>query len=111
MADDAQEKIQRLTLIEQNMQQILQQKQQLQAQQFEIDSAQKEMTDTPAAYKIIGNIMVRKDTDTLKKDLSERKELLDLRLKSIEKQESALKDKAQTLQQEVLGALKGAKKE
>ena len=107
-SEDAQEKIQRLTLIEQNLQQLLHQKQQFSAQQFEIESAEKELKDAPNAYKIIGNIMVQRPLEDLRKDLGQRKEIIDLRLASIEKQEVALKEKAKKLQEDVLGSLKGA---
>jgi prefoldin beta subunit len=103
MADDEMKELQ---LIEQNIQQLLMQKQQYQAQLVEVESAQKELVSTSVAYKIIGNIMVLSEKDALGKELSEKKEMLDLRLKSIDKQESRLRDKAQSLQKQVLGKMK-----
>ena len=50
--------ITQLQLIQQNLQNTLLQKQQLQKQLTEIDSALKELETSPTAYKIIGNIMV-----------------------------------------------------
>ncbi len=103
---EAQEKIQRLTIIEQNMQQLLHQKQQFGSQAFEVESALKEISTTKSAYKIIGNIMVQQEKDTLQRDLADRKEMIALRIQTIEKQEAALKEKAKKLQEEVMGALK-----
>jgi prefoldin beta subunit len=106
MEKETEEKIGRLQLIEQNMQNFLMQKQQLQAQLVEVESALKELKATKSAYKIVGNIMVSSSKEDLEKELKEKKEMLDLRVASIEKQESSLKDKAKKMQQEVLSEMK-----
>ena len=79
--------ITQLQLLQQNLQNILLQKQQFQKQSAEIDSALKEIETTKASYKIIGNIMVASQKQDLQKELQQKKELLDLRLKNFEKQE------------------------
>lgn len=107
---EAQEKIQRMQLIEQNLQQLLMQKQQFQSQLFEFESALSEIEKTKQAYKIVGNIMVASDKETLKKDLAEKKELAELRVNNIEKQEQQLKDRAKKLQEEILSTLKPGEK-
>ncbi|MBI2565262.1 prefoldin subunit [Candidatus Woesearchaeota archaeon] len=104
MAD--QDKIQQLQLIEHNMQSIMSQKQQFQSQIIEIDNALKEINSTEKAYKIVGNIMVLTSSEDLKKDLSQKKELSQLRVQAFEKQEKKLKEQAQKLQEEVLQSLK-----
>lgn len=106
MDKDAQSKIQQLQLLEQNMQNFLMQKQQLQQQLMEIESALEELDKTKKAYKIIGNIMVASESDELKTDLTQKKDTLNLRLKSIQKQEDKLKEKSQALQSEVLTSMK-----
>lgn len=106
---EQQEKIQQLQLIEQNLQNLLSQKQQFQSQMFELDGAIKELESTPQAYKIIGGIMVLTEKDKLKKDLSEKKELVELRISSIEKQEKQFKDRAKGIQEEVLSLMKEKK--
>jgi prefoldin beta subunit len=103
MPDD---ELKELQMIEQNIQQLLLQKQQFQSQMMEVESALGELKTSETAYKIIGNIMVKSNKDDLLKDLQGKKEMLDIRLKSIEKQESRLREKAQTLQTEVLGKMK-----
>jgi prefoldin beta subunit len=57
----------------------------------------------------VANIMVKGDKAELAKDLSEKKEMLELRIKSLEKQESKLREKANEIQQEVLGRIEKAK--
>lgn len=102
--------IEELQLIEQNAQQYLAQRQQFQNQLVEIDSALTELELAPDAYRIIGNIMVGANKDDLKKDLSEKKEMLELRIKSLEKQEQKLKEKAVELQKKVLEGLDNEKR-
>ena len=103
---ELQESLQRLQMIEQNVQSLAMQKQQFQAQNFEIESALKELDKTKSAYKIVGGIMIGADKTELKKELEQKKEVLDLRLKNIEKQEKQLKEKAKKLQEEVMADMK-----
>lgn len=106
MDKETEEKIGRLQLIEQNMQSFLVQKQQLQSQLIEVESALNELNQTSTAYKIVGNIMVLSKKEELEKDLKEKKAMHEMRIASIEKQESALKEKAKKMQQEVLSSMK-----
>ena len=100
------ERIGKMQILEQNMQAIMMQKQQLQAQLFELDSALKEISKTDKAYKIVGNIMVGAEKAELEKELGQKKEIVELRLGSIEKQEKQFREKAQKLQEETLGNAK-----
>jgi len=99
---DTQEKISQLQLYEQSLQNILLQKQQFQSQIGEIDSALKELKTSTESYKIVGNIMVRAEKDTLKKDLEEKNSALKLRIETLEKQEEKIKSKAESLQAEIM---------
>ena len=69
-------KVQKLQLLEQNAQQLLAQRQQFQQSLLEVDSALGELDKTKEAYKIIGNIMVATEKEDLKKDLKQKKKLL-----------------------------------
>ncbi len=106
MASDAQEKIGRLQMIEQNLQAMLGQKQQFQSQAFEIESALKELQTTTDAYKIVANLMIKTDKTKLVEDLTQKKEIADLRIKSMEKQEEQLREKAEGLRKDVLASMK-----
>ena len=110
MEKSTEEKIQQLQLIEQGMQNFLAQKQQFQAQLAEIESALKELEKSKDAYKIVGNIMVSADKEELLKDLKSKKEIIDLRIKTLEKQEKQMKEKASAMQSQVLEKLKPEKK-
>lgn len=103
---ETQDKIAKLQLIEQELQSFLMQKQNFQAQLVEIDSALKELDTSDEAYKIVGNIMVKSKKDDLVKDLKSKKEMVELRIKTIEKQENQIKEKANKIQTEVMEKLK-----
>jgi len=67
-----QNKINQLSLIEQNIQNFALQKQQFQTQLMELESAEKELEDSKEAFKIIGNIMVASDKEKIKKEFKKR---------------------------------------
>ena len=109
MEKDTEKQIGQLQMMEQGMQTFLMQKQQLQTQLIEIESALKELKNTDQAYKIIGNIMVKTNKEELEKDLKSKKDAVDLRIKTLEKQEKQMKDKSKVLQEEVMKKLKSEK--
>jgi prefoldin beta subunit len=100
------EKIEQLQLLEQNISALVAQKQQFQSQLLENESALEELEKTKKSYKIIGNIMVESTKSDLKKELKNKKEMYELRIKSIEKQENNLRNKASDIQKQVLKAMK-----
>jgi prefoldin beta subunit len=100
---EAEEKIQQLTMLEQNIQNTSLQKQGFHLQLLEIEAALKEIENSTETYKIVANIMVKSDKAELRKDLNDKKEMVELRIRSLEKQESKLREKVTGLQQEVLG--------
>ncbi len=102
MTKEHQEQLQRMQLLEQNIQAINMQKQQFQTQLFEIDGAVKELQTSTVAYKIIGGLMISVEKENLSKELTSKKELLELRVQTLEKQEQQLKDKVKKIQGEVL---------
>ena len=109
MNKEIQNKINQLSMIEQNIQQFSVQKQQFQAQLVETESAEKELEGSTHSFKIVGNIMVSKDKESLKKEISEKKEVLTMRIESFENQESKLKERAENLQKEIMESMKEEK--
>jgi prefoldin beta subunit len=106
VSKDTEQKISQLQMFEQGIQNFLGQKQQFQMQLVEIESALGELENTQKSYKIVGNIMVESDKEELKSDLQSKKEMLELRIKSIEKQEGQVREKASKLQAEILKTMK-----
>jgi len=101
------EKIMQLQIMEQNLQNIIIQKQNFQAQTSEIENALKEVKETKEkVFKVIGTTMISVDKEKIEKELTSKKEMLDMRLKSFEKQEKQVKEKFESLQSEVLKNIK-----
>ncbi len=85
------------------------QRQQFQVQLNMITSALEEIKNTNQAYKIIGGIMVATDKEKLTKKLIEKKDMFDLRIKNLEKQEERLNQKTEEAQKKVMESLKDKK--
>jgi len=104
---DLQEKIQQLQILEQNLQQILMQKQAFQFELNETENALKEVKNTKGdVFKLTGQIMLKTSKEDVEKELSNKQELLKLRTKSIEKQEANFKQEADKLREEVMKKIK-----
>lgn len=104
---ETEERISQLQLIEQNSQNLLMQRQNFQAQLFEINSALEEVKKTKdKIYKIIGPIMVAVEKQTTESNLNSLKEIIEIKIKSFEKQEAKLREKAEELQKEILKEIK-----
>src|SRR3989344_5727004 len=96
-------KVAQLQIVHQNLQILVSQKQHFQMQLNEIESAQKEIKQSQQTYKIIGNVMVLATAADVEKDLKEKRETLELRLKNIESQEEKLRNKSEELQKQLMG--------
>jgi prefoldin beta subunit len=99
---ETEQKISQLQMLEQGLQSFNLQKQQLQTKLLEVDSALEELSKTDISYKIIGNIMVKVDKEKLKEELEQNKNTVTIRIKSVEKQETSMREKAKKIQEEVL---------
>ena len=108
---DTQVKVQSLQFYEQNYQSLLMQKQAFQLESNETENALKEISESKGEiYKVFGRIMVQSDRSNLEKDLLKRKELINLRLKSIEKQAEELSKSIEKLRKEIFAHLDETKK-
>ncbi len=107
---ETQDKIQELQVSEQTMQNILLQKQAFQIELNETSAALDELEKTKDdVYKIAGQLMLKSNKEDMKKELFEKKKILDLRLKAIEKQETLLREKSDSLRQSIEESLKTKK--
>lgn len=103
----AQEKIQELQLLQQRLALFAQQKQAFQLQMMEVENALAEVEKSKGPfYKMVGEILVEKAPEELKKELQEKKTDLDIRLKSFDKQETRTREQALEIQKEVAKAIK-----
>ncbi len=102
--EETQKKIQEMQIIEQNFHQLLMQKQTFTFEANETKLALEELEkSTGDVFKIVGNqIVIRTEKEELKKELSHKKELIELRMKNIEKQEQEFSKKLESLREEVI---------
>jgi prefoldin beta subunit len=100
------DKVGQLQLAQQNLHNITHQKQQVESQLVELQSAQDQLQTTEKSYKILGKIMLAVNKETLIKDVTEKKEVLEIRFKNLIKQEENLQQNINELQQEVMKEMK-----
>ncbi len=103
-----QERLQRLQNLQTTLQQLLVQKQQIEMEKIESEKALETLKDVAAdskVFKSVGAVLVERPKDDVEKELTERVEFLDMRLKVIVKQEDKTKEKMtgiqETLQKEL----------
>jgi prefoldin beta subunit len=95
-------------IMQQQLQNIMIQKESLRLNTMEIERAVEELgkSSDKTAYKIAGPIMVSKPVEDIKKDLKDTKEALKVRMESLEKTEKRLTDKLKELQEKLKEILK-----
>ena len=102
-SEQSQQLLNQAQLYQQQIQGIMIQKENLNVQLLEIKHALKELENMKEdmAYKLAGPIMIKTSKDDIKKELLEKQELMDLRLKSLEKGEKIAKDKIEELKEKL----------
>jgi prefoldin beta subunit len=100
---DSSQLIEQFQLYQQQYQNVLLQKEQLRLQQLEIEKALEELeaSKDDKVYKIAGTIMIKKDKEDMKKELEEKKEDIDLRVKTLTKAEDKVKNKLKEMEEDV----------
>ena len=98
---EKEQKIQEMQILEQNLQNLLLQKQAFQMEISEVKAAKKEIEKSDDIFKIIGQLMIRTDKEKTSQELLNKEKLLDIRLKSIEKQEASLSERVENLKKEI----------
>ncbi len=96
-----QQRLLRLQQLQQTLQAVLTQKQQLELELTETEQALSELekvTDEAVIYKSIGSLLVRTEKKKVTIELNERKELLDMRINVLGKQEERLRSQVNDLQ-------------
>ncbi len=99
-----------LQQIQQQLQTILSQKAQYEMAVREAKRAQEEISDSAedaVMYMSVGTVMMQKKKDVINTKLAEKVETLELRIKSLEKQEKMMQGKFEQLQAQIKAALEG----
>jgi prefoldin beta subunit len=99
-----------LQQLQQQLQNILQQKAQYELAVREAKRAQEEITDSAddaVMYMSVGTVMMQKKKEVVNAKLTEKVETLELRIKSLEKQEKMMQSKFEQLQNQIKAAIEG----
>jgi prefoldin beta subunit len=99
-----------LQQIQQQLQTILSQKTQYEMAMREAKRAQEEISDSAddaVMYMSVGTVMMQKKKAVVNTKLSEKVETLELRIKSLEKQEKMMQGKFEQLQAQIKAAIEG----
>tara|TARA_Y100000310_G_scaffold323580_1_gene384194 strand:+ start:1584 stop:1925 length:342 start_codon:yes stop_codon:yes gene_type:complete len=111
MDKNTQQKLQELQLAEQNFQNFSLQKQGFQIELNETQSALEEAEKADGdMFKITGQIMIKVKKQDILKDMGEKQKILNLRISSIEKQEKILRNKLDSIKEELESKFNSKKK-
>ncbi|MCK5320954.1 prefoldin subunit [Candidatus Pacearchaeota archaeon] len=107
--EETQRKIQELQMMEQSFQQLLMQKNAFSMEANETDFILEEVEKTSGEVsRIIGNQVIIKSTkEEIVEDMKKKKELIDLRMKSIDEQEKQFSEKIESIREEVMKKIQG----
>jgi prefoldin beta subunit len=99
-----------LQQIQQQLQTILSQKAQYEIAVREAKRAQEEISDSAddaVMYMSVGTVMMQKKKEVVNTKLAEKIETLELRIRSLEKQEKMMQGKFEQLQAQIKAAIEG----
>ncbi len=109
LSPKVQNQIAQFQQLQQQLQAVLNQKFQMDAQVKEMARTTEELNKSPedvVIYKSIGALLIKADSrEAILKDIEESKETMEVRLKSLERQEKSLRDRYQALQEQLNKAL------
>jgi prefoldin beta subunit len=105
--EETQNSLQEIQILEHNFQQVLQQKQLFNMESSETDFALKEIEKAEGdLFKIVGGQVVIKTTkEFLVADLTKKRELIELRLKTINQQEKELAERIEELRSTIMSKI------
>jgi prefoldin beta subunit len=98
------EQLTRLQQLQQNLQAIMIQKQQLEAESVEIEKATEELKKAEqdeAVYKSVGPLLIKTKKDDTLKELDEKKDLSNTRLIVLGKQETRVKENLKEVENKI----------
>ncbi len=108
---EAQQFLLEIQMFQQQMQAVSVQKETLGLQNMEMDKALEELAkskENSDVYKAVGPILIKSTPKSLEAELKEKKETIELRLKSLEKQEARIRDKLKEVQEKLEGLIKSS---
>ena len=98
------EQLSRMQQLQQNLQAIMMQRQQLEAESVEIEKATEELKKSEqdeAVYKSVGPLLIKTKKDDTLKELDEKKDLAKTRLVVLGKQETRVKENLKEVENKI----------
>lgn len=95
--------------MQETLQATLIQKQQLEVRLREMEMALKELEkvgEGTTVFKSVGSILVKRDPASIKKELDEERDIINIRIKALARQEERSRERLQGLQKHVSQSLK-----
>jgi len=107
ISPEIQQKLMEFQEAQQQARMVLTQKYQIELQLKETEAALDELEKAgkTEVHKVIGQILIKSDKETVSKDLKEKADTLSVRLKSLDSQEKKLTDQLKSLQDRLQGVL------
>jgi prefoldin beta subunit len=100
-------KIQEMQVLEQRLQNSILQKQAFQMELAETNSALKEIEKSgDEVFKIIGQLMIKAEKGKINEELLGKQKILELRIKSFDKQENSLAEQLNKIRNELAKSMK-----
>lgn len=106
---EIQREVLRLQQLQQTLEATLLQKQQLELRLRETERALKELEkaeEDAAVFKSVGSILIRRDVATVREELEEERDILNIRLKALTRQEERSRERLEGLQKRISKSLK-----
>lgn len=106
----AQQLLMQMQTFQQQLQAVLLQKETMQIQKIELEGAKAELEKAGEAeeiYKVVGPLLVKGAKTDLKKEIEEKLEMIELRSKTMDRQEEKLKEKLKENQEKLQDIFKG----
>jgi prefoldin beta subunit len=95
------EELQEMQVLDQNLHNVLLQKQSFELELSETKAASKEIAKSGDVYKLIGDLLIKREKSQAKEELENKEKILELRIKSVEKQQDALEKRLEELRKKL----------
>ncbi len=101
------QKIQEMQMLEQTLQNLLMQKQSFQMELSETESALEAIESSgDEVFKIIGQLMIKTEKSKMKEELESKQKMIELRIKTMNSQESNSTEQLGKLREEIMQTAK-----
>ncbi|MCK4429170.1 MAG: prefoldin subunit [Candidatus Aenigmarchaeota archaeon] len=111
LSEEAQNLLMKVQTQNQQLQELIAQKQNFDVHNAEIEEAIKEMDGKEEVYRELAGILMKSDKGKIQGELEEEKEMLSIRKKQIDTREKQLKEELETDQKKLMGFIQGGKQD